>query len=92
MQYFICVTYPVSHGRYSAPLLIPLITMTFALFQEAMQVDEFDRPELEWWKCKKWALHILERFIYRYGNPANAEKEYSQFAQYYSKTFNGGLF
>lgn len=57
--------------------------------QEAMQVDEDDRPELEWWKCKKWALHILERFIYRYGNPANAEKEYQRFAQYYARTFNG---
>lgn len=54
-----------------------------------MQAEEDDRPELEWWKCKKWALHILERFVYRYGNPANAEKEYSRFAQYYSKTFNG---
>ena len=52
-------------------------------------VDEEDRPELEWWKCKKWALHILERFIYRYGNPSNTEKSYRQFAQYYGKTFNG---
>ncbi len=34
-------------------------------------------------------VHILERFVYRYGNPVNAEKEYSHFAQYYAKTFNG---
>lgn len=52
-------------------------------------MDEDDRPELEWWKCKKWALHILERFVYRYGNPASVEKQYTKFAQFYSKTFNG---
>ena len=52
-------------------------------------MEEDERPELVWWKCKKWALHILERFVYRYGNPANVEKEYSHFAQYYAKTFNG---
>uniref|UniRef100_A0A8C7U674 Importin 7 n=1 Tax=Oncorhynchus mykiss TaxID=8022 RepID=A0A8C7U674_ONCMY len=26
---------------------------------ETLQVDEDERPELPWWKCKKWALHIL---------------------------------
>ncbi|KAG8438359.1 hypothetical protein GDO86_008876, partial [Hymenochirus boettgeri] len=26
-------------------------------------VDEDDRPELPWWKCKKWALHILARLF-----------------------------
>ena len=52
-------------------------------------MEEDDRPELEWWKCKKWALRILERFIYRYGKPGNTEKQYRQFAQYYAKTFNG---
>ena len=51
-------------------------------------VDEDDRPSLEWWKCKKWALHILERFVYRYGNPVNVEKEYTAFARHYSEQFN----
>ena len=26
-------------------------------------VDEEDRPELAWWKCKKWALHIIVRCV-----------------------------
>uniref|UniRef100_A0A671QG92 Importin N-terminal domain-containing protein n=1 Tax=Sinocyclocheilus anshuiensis TaxID=1608454 RepID=A0A671QG92_9TELE len=32
---------------------------------EALQVDEDERPELPWWKCKKWALHILARLFER---------------------------
>jgi len=30
-----------------------------------MAVDEDERPELPWWKCKKWALHILARLFER---------------------------
>lgn len=29
------------------------------------QVDEEDRVDLPWWKCKKWALHILYRMFER---------------------------
>jgi hypothetical protein len=28
-------------------------------------VDEEDRVDLPWWKCKKWALHILHRMFER---------------------------
>lgn len=30
------------------------------------QVDEEDRVDLPWWKCKKWALHILYRMFERF--------------------------
>ncbi|KAH0514418.1 Importin-8 [Microtus ochrogaster] len=33
---------------------------------ETLQIDEDDRPELVWWKCKKWALHIVARLFERY--------------------------
>jgi len=33
--------------------------------QEAMEAEVDDRPQLEWWKCKKWALHILCRLFER---------------------------
>ncbi|MEJ1272405.1 hypothetical protein NN561_003255 [Cricetulus griseus] len=33
---------------------------------ETLQIDEDDRPELVWWKCKKWALHIAARLFERY--------------------------
>uniref|UniRef100_A0A8C2DCT1 Importin 7 n=1 Tax=Cyprinus carpio TaxID=7962 RepID=A0A8C2DCT1_CYPCA len=46
---------------------------------EALQVDEDERPELPWWKCKKWALHILARLFERYGSPGNTTKEYTEF-------------
>nr|AAI55061.1 Ipo7 protein [Danio rerio] len=46
--------------------------------QETLQVDEDERPELPWWKCKKWALHILARLFERYGSPGNTTKEYTE--------------
>uniref|UniRef100_A0A668UMC4 Importin N-terminal domain-containing protein n=1 Tax=Oreochromis aureus TaxID=47969 RepID=A0A668UMC4_OREAU len=45
---------------------------------ETMQIDEDERPELPWWKCKKWALHILARLFERYGSPGNTTKEYTE--------------
>jgi len=35
-------------------------------------LDEDDRAEHPWWKCKKWALHILIRTFERYKNKPNA--------------------
>lgn len=58
---------------------------------ECNQVDEDDRPDLVWWKCKKWALHILTRCFERYGSPGNVMKEYTKFAEWYIKTFSAGI-
>jgi hypothetical protein len=55
--------------------------------QETLTVDEEERPELVWWKCKKWALHIMSRIFERYGNPGQVANEYKQFADYYLKNF-----
>ncbi|KAG9352386.1 hypothetical protein JZ751_020799 [Albula glossodonta] len=70
--------------------------------QETLQVDEDDRPELPWWKCKKWALHILARLFERqapfslfiahplvplYGSPGNTTKEYAEFAELFLKGY-----
>ena len=32
-------------------------------------IDEEDKPQLIWWKQKKWALHTLTRVFERYGSP-----------------------
>uniref|UniRef100_A0A3B4XMZ9 Importin 8 n=1 Tax=Seriola lalandi dorsalis TaxID=1841481 RepID=A0A3B4XMZ9_SERLL len=32
---------------------------------ETLEVDEDDRPELAWWKCKKWSLRIITRLFER---------------------------
>uniref|UniRef100_A0A8C5F3T1 Importin 7 n=1 Tax=Gadus morhua TaxID=8049 RepID=A0A8C5F3T1_GADMO len=55
--------------------------------QETMQADEEERPELPWWKCKKWALHILARLFERYGSPGNTTKEYAEFAELFLKGY-----
>uniref|UniRef100_A0AAY4EAX3 Importin N-terminal domain-containing protein n=1 Tax=Denticeps clupeoides TaxID=299321 RepID=A0AAY4EAX3_9TELE len=54
---------------------------------ETLQVDEDERPELPWWKCKKWALHILARLFERYGSPGNTTKEYAEFAELFLKGY-----
>lgn len=57
----------------------------------AMQPDEDERPDLSWWKCKKWALHILQRMFERYGSPGNINKEYKEFADWYLQAFSNGI-
>ncbi|XP_062851040.1 importin-8 isoform X1 [Trichomycterus rosablanca] len=58
---------------------------------ETLEVDEDDRPELVWWKCKKWALHIITRMFERYGSPGNVTKEYFEFADFFLKTYSVGI-
>lgn len=55
------------------------------------QIDEDERPNLAWWKVKKWAVHILSRTFERYGSPGNVTKEYNQFAEWYLKGFSAGV-
>ena len=56
-------------------------------------LDEDDREEHPWWKCKKWALHILIRTFERHGSPANLPKGQTQervdFANFFLKGFSG---
>ncbi|KAM0731269.1 Importin-7 [Formica fusca] len=54
-------------------------------------LDDDERAELPWWKCKKWALHILHRMFERYGSPGNVTKEYMEFAEWYLQTFSAGI-
>uniref|UniRef100_A0A8C1H9T9 Importin 8 n=1 Tax=Cyprinus carpio carpio TaxID=630221 RepID=A0A8C1H9T9_CYPCA len=49
------------------------------------------RPKLIWWKCKKWALHIITRMFERYGSPGNVTKEYVEFADFFLKTYAVGI-
>ncbi|XP_072930858.1 importin-7 [Epargyreus clarus] len=59
--------------------------------EHTLQVDEDERMELPWWKCKKWAVHTLYRLFERYGSPVNTREEYVQFAEWYLTTFTGGI-
>ncbi|PSN35756.1 Importin-7 [Blattella germanica] len=59
--------------------------------EQTNAMDEEDRIDLPWWKCKKWALHILHRMFERYGSPGNVTKEYKEFAEWYLKTFSAGI-
>uniref|UniRef100_A0A670YMV4 Importin 8 n=1 Tax=Pseudonaja textilis TaxID=8673 RepID=A0A670YMV4_PSETE len=58
---------------------------------ETLQVDEDDRPELVWWKCKKWAFRIVARLFERYGSPGNVTKEYVEFSKFFLKTYAAGI-
>lgn len=58
---------------------------------ETSQIDDDEKPELIWWKAKKWAMHILARVFERFGSPGNVHKEYKEFADWYIKTFSLGI-
>ncbi|XP_057712393.1 importin-8 [Corythoichthys intestinalis] len=58
---------------------------------ETLKLDEDDRPELSWWKCKKWALRVITRLFKRYGSPGNVTKEYLEFADFFLTTYAVGL-
>merc|ERR1719394_920109 len=60
--------------------------------QEAEEdVEADDKPQLIWWKEKKWAMHILTRFFERYGSPGNVGSDYKEFSEWYLKTFSQGI-
>ncbi|CAD5234879.1 unnamed protein product [Bursaphelenchus xylophilus] len=54
---------------------------------EVEQIDYEDRDETIWWKCKKWALKIIERVFERYGSKGHVEASYKEFAEYYTKNY-----
>uniref|UniRef100_A0A452T4I1 Importin 8 n=1 Tax=Ursus maritimus TaxID=29073 RepID=A0A452T4I1_URSMA len=71
---------------------VPPVRKGFLLRKiETLQIDEDDRPELVWWKCKKWALHIVARLFERYGSPGNVTKEYFEFSEFFLKTYAVGI-
>ncbi|XP_061718508.1 importin-7 isoform X1 [Cydia pomonella] len=94
-------------ARYYPEYILPLDLITKEVFtkwmevlrkvmeqpvpEHTLQVDEDERLELPWWKCKKWAVHTLYRLFERYGSPVNTRKEYVQFAEWYLTTFTGGI-
>uniref|UniRef100_A0A182IM19 Uncharacterized protein n=1 Tax=Anopheles atroparvus TaxID=41427 RepID=A0A182IM19_ANOAO len=59
---------------------------------DSSHIEEEERPQLPWWKTKKWASHIILRMFERYGSPGNViSKEYKEFADWFLQTFTGGL-
>ena len=57
---------------------------------ETLKVEEEERPELVWWKAKKWAMHLLARVFERYGSPGNVEGKYKEFAEVYMRHYAEG--
>ncbi|XP_076329001.1 importin-7-like isoform X2 [Tachypleus tridentatus] len=59
--------------------------------EAANLVEEDERQDLSWWKCKKWAMRILIRIFERYGSPGKVTKGYREFAEYYLEMFSAGI-
>ncbi|XP_015795656.1 importin-7 [Tetranychus urticae] len=83
--------------QYSFPLKLisnEIFAQWMELFRVILERPKFrnfeqEREESNWWKCKKWVLHILSRVFERYGSPGAVSKEYNGFANFYIKTFSG---
>uniref|UniRef100_A0A1I8BG76 Importin N-terminal domain-containing protein n=1 Tax=Meloidogyne hapla TaxID=6305 RepID=A0A1I8BG76_MELHA len=54
---------------------------------ECESVPEDEREGTIWWKCKKWAMKIVQRVFERYGNKGNVDKAYLSFAEEYSRSY-----
>uniref|UniRef100_A0A1I8A6K9 Importin N-terminal domain-containing protein n=1 Tax=Steinernema glaseri TaxID=37863 RepID=A0A1I8A6K9_9BILA len=51
---------------------------------EVDQLDDAEKTETVWWKCKKWALKIMNRIFDKYGSPGQTEPHgYTAFATAY---------
>ena len=66
-------------------------SLTAPVPPEDAAVDVSERPELIWWKEKKWAMHILTRIFERYGSPGNVMAEYKEFSEWFLRTFSAGI-
>lgn len=58
---------------------------------ECDQLEEDEKGDSVWWKCKKWAIHLMSRVFERFGSPGNVLKEYKQFSDWFLKTYAVGL-
>ena len=67
------------------------VTITREVPESTLQIDEDERPQLPYWKEKKWAMHIVTRLFDRYGSPGNVSSQYKDFAQWFLKTFAVGI-
>lgn len=47
------------------------------------QLDEDEREDSVWWKCKKWCLHIFAKVFDRYGTPGEVSKGYQTMAKFF---------
>jgi hypothetical protein len=65
--------------------------LTRAVPDNVEQIDKDERPELSWWKVKKWAIRIMCRMFERYGTPSNAGKEYTEFANFFLKGYANNI-
>uniref|UniRef100_A0A183BZY4 Importin N-terminal domain-containing protein n=1 Tax=Globodera pallida TaxID=36090 RepID=A0A183BZY4_GLOPA len=63
-------------------LFLAIITREVPSECDALPEDE--RAKTVWWKCKKWALKIIQRVFERYGNEGNVDEPYNEFAAHYS--------
>uniref|UniRef100_A0A5S6QKU5 Importin N-terminal domain-containing protein n=1 Tax=Trichuris muris TaxID=70415 RepID=A0A5S6QKU5_TRIMR len=54
--------------------------------EETRCVDYEDRPQLVWWKIKKWAARLMGRMLERFNHMKNNSPEYKPFAELYTKT------
>ncbi|PAA51080.1 hypothetical protein BOX15_Mlig004581g1 [Macrostomum lignano] len=52
-------------------------------------VDPEDRPELCWWKAKKWSMHCLQAWFEKFGPNDDLSKRDASFGDWYVKAVPG---
>lgn len=58
---------------------------------EGQPTDPEQRKSWEWWKVKKWTVHIMNRLYTRFGDPKLLKPENKPFAQMFQKHYAGKI-
>ncbi|KAF6165461.1 hypothetical protein GIB67_028020 [Kingdonia uniflora] len=58
---------------------------------EGQPTDPEDRKSFEWWKVKKWTVHILNRLYSRFGDLKVQKPENKTFSQMFRKNYAGKI-
>ncbi|KRX84010.1 Importin-7 [Trichinella sp. T6] len=63
----------LSESHFLEWIIVVIRVLEIPVPPESLAVDPEDRPQLVWWKCKKWSARILSRIYDRFHEDKNSD-------------------
>ncbi|KRY79370.1 Importin-7 [Trichinella pseudospiralis] len=63
----------LSEAHFLEWIIVVIRVLEIPVPLETLNVDQEDRPQLVWWKCKKWSARILSRIYDRFHEDKNSD-------------------
>ncbi|CAM1319365.1 IPO7 (predicted), partial [Pycnogonum litorale] len=86
VQYFLCLDI-VTFEVFDQWMIVAKVIIQRPVPEVTNTIDEDERVDLVWWKCKKWAVRFVTRMFERYGSPGKVDKQYEEFSKHHLKTY-----